>query len=127
MSAHHELGCFTGLPAALRRLVKRSLLPQKEIARRAGVLESSLSKYLSGDNNPTLGALGRLVEDGLGLTLADLAKVLQEERGESAPASRATVSVDELEDQVRALLLRLRNRAEGEVDGSTDEPWDDDF
>lgn len=126
MSASHQLGCFTGLPAALRRLVKRSLLPQKEIARRAGVLESSLSKYLSGENNPTIGALGRLVEDGLGLTLVDLAEVLQEARGESAPPSRPTVSVDELEDQVRVLLLRLRSRAAGE-DSSTDEPSEDDF
>jgi transcriptional regulator with XRE-family HTH domain len=125
MTVAGSLGCFTGLSKALKLLVQRSLLPQKEIARRAQVLESSLSKYLSGDINPGLGALGRIVEDGLGLTLVDLAEALQQVQGKSGPTSRPTVSVDELEDQVRVLLLRLRCRAEG-GDPSKDEPWDDD-
>jgi len=125
MNSGGHLGCFTGLSEALRILVQRSLLPQKEIARRAGVLESSLSKYLSGDNNPGLGALGRIVEDGLGLTLIDLAEALQEVRGKRAPTSRDTVSVDELEDQVRVLLMRLRRNRSGE-DSSTKDPPDTD-
>lgn len=125
MSSGGQLGCFTGLSEALRILVQRSLLPQKEIARRAGVLESSLSKYLSGDNNPGLGALGRIVEDGLGLTLIDLAEALQQVRGDTAPSSSDTVSVDELEDQVRVLLMRLRRNRSGEG-SSTNDPRDPD-
>jgi transcriptional regulator with XRE-family HTH domain len=117
MTVAGSLGCFTGLSKALKILVKRSLLPQKEIARRAQVLESSLSKYLSGEINPGLGALGRIVEDGLGLTLLDLAEALQQVRGKAAPPTRDTVSVDELEDQVRVLLMRLRSNRSGS--GST--------
>ena len=116
MKADNHLGCFTGLSEALRRLVKQSILSQKEIAERAGVLESSLSKYISGDNNPGLGALGRIVEDGLGLTLLDLAEALRQARGSAPPVERRTISVDELEDQVQAFLSRLRHS--GEKQGS---------
>jgi transcriptional regulator with XRE-family HTH domain len=113
MTTAGSLGSFTGLPKALKILVKRSLLPQKEIARRAEVLEGSLSKYLSGEINPGLGALGRILEDGLRLTLLDLAEALQQVRGKSAPPTRDMVSVDELEYQVRLLLMRLRGDPSG--------------
>lgn len=123
MNDENGFGCFTGLPEALKLLVKGSILSQKEIAERSGVLESSLSKYLSGDNNPTVGALGRIVEDGLGLTLLDLAEALRQARGSAPPVERRTISVEELEDQVHAFLHRLRRRGWGQ--GPSSEGPDD--
>jgi transcriptional regulator with XRE-family HTH domain len=66
------------LPEALRRLRKKSRLPQQQIEARAGLGASSLSRYERGDERPSLTTLWKLL-DALGADLHDLAIELDEE------------------------------------------------
>ena len=105
-----DLGAFEGLGAALRLLVDRSGLAHKEVAAKAGVSESAFSRFLSGDLNPRLPVLGRILRDGLGMTALDLAEALYQS-GESSARTGQCVSLDDLQDGVRALMLRFQLRA----------------
>jgi len=105
-----DLGAFEGLGAALRLLVDRSGLAHKEVAAKAGVSESAFSRFLSGDLNPRLPVLGRILRDGLGMTALDLAEALYQS-GESSARTGQSVSLDDLQDGVRALMLRFKLRA----------------
>lgn len=102
-----DLGIFEGLPDALAILRERSNRSIKEIAARTGISRSAVHRYLSGDNEPTLKNLGRLLEYGLGMNLLDLAEALSQATG-SGP------SRSELDEAVRLLQLRLRIFAEEE-------------
>ena len=95
-----DLGAFEGLPEALRSLQKQSRRSVTEIAARTGISRSAVHRYLSGDNEPTLKNLGRLLQYGLEMSVLDLAEALVEATG--GPPS------DELMDAVRLLQLRLR-------------------
>jgi transcriptional regulator with XRE-family HTH domain len=66
---------FDNLGKALRLLRKQQGLQQNQLAVRAGVTSSKLSNYETGQRQPTLDSLGRLV-DALGLELADLEAAL---------------------------------------------------
>lgn len=103
----HDLGAFEGLPAALTTLKEKSDRSVKEIAARTGISRSAVHRYLSGDNEPTLKNLGRLLEYGLGMNVLDLAEALVEVTG-SGPSRQ------ELEEAVRLLQLRLRISTEAD-------------
>lgn len=101
-----DLGAFEGLPEALRSLQRQSRRSVKDIAARTGISRSAVHRYLSGDNEPTLKNLGRLLEYGLGMNVLDLAEALIEATG--GPPS------DELMEAVRLLQLRLRMTADAD-------------
>jgi transcriptional regulator with XRE-family HTH domain len=61
------------LGQALRELREEKSLKQIEVATAAGVTESQVSDIERGKNNPGWLLIVRLVVDGLGLTVGDLA------------------------------------------------------
>lgn len=69
---------LVGLGQALRELRERQGLKQIELATAAGMTESQVSDIERGKNNPGWLLLVRLVTDGLGLTLGDLATAYEE-------------------------------------------------
>lgn len=105
-----DLGAFEGLGAALRWLVDRSGQAHKEVAAKAGVSESAFSRFLSGELNPRLPVLGRILRDGLGMTALDLAEALYQS-GEAPQRTGQSVALEDLRDGVRALMLRFQLRA----------------
>jgi transcriptional regulator with XRE-family HTH domain len=63
------------LGRALRELREQGGLKQIELATAAGVTESQVSDIERGKNNPGWLLIVRIVEDGLDLTISDLADV----------------------------------------------------
>lgn len=53
---------FTGLGIALRTLRQRRGLKQMELARNAGLSKGTLSQFETGQREPSLASLGRLLE-----------------------------------------------------------------
>lgn len=102
-----DLGAFRGVHRALRILVERSELTQGEVAERAGVSPSAFSRFLSGELNPRLPVLGRILERGLGSTVVDLAEALTEAQRQLAEEGGDELTVADILDTLRALTLRL--------------------
>jgi transcriptional regulator with XRE-family HTH domain len=69
------------LGAAIRTLRTRRDLKQIEVATGAGLTESQISDIENANNNPGWVLLTKLVEDGLGLELRDLAAAYEETEG----------------------------------------------
>lgn len=109
-----ELGAFRGLPAALRLLVNRSGLHHKDVAARADVSPSAFSRFLSGELNPRLPVLGKILEEGLRMTALDLAEALYLVRAEEL--GERSISMEELRDGVRTFLLRFQQKGLGDDD-----------
>jgi transcriptional regulator with XRE-family HTH domain len=61
------------LGLAVRALRQRKGLKQIELATAAGISESQVSDIERGKNNPGWRLIVRIVNDGLGLTISDLA------------------------------------------------------
>lgn len=102
-----DLGAFRGVHRALRMLVERSELSQGEVAERSGVSPSAFSRFLSGELNPRLPILGKILESGLNATVVDLAEALTEVQRQIAEEGGEEISVAEILDALRALTLRL--------------------
>lgn len=116
-----DLGAFEGLGAALRWLVGRSGRAQKEVAARAGVSESAFSRFLSGELNPRLPILGKILRDGLEMTPLDLADALYQTR-EGSKLKGRTVPLEALHDGVRSLMLRFQMESAIDEGPSDDGP-----
>jgi DNA-binding XRE family transcriptional regulator len=65
------------LGAALRELREREGLKQIELATAAGMTESQVSDIERGKNNPGWLLVARMVEDGLGLGMGELARAYE--------------------------------------------------
>jgi transcriptional regulator with XRE-family HTH domain len=72
------------LGRALRALRKRKGLKQIELATAARITESQVSDIERGKNNPGWRLIVRIVVDGLGLTIGDLADAYERDDDESA-------------------------------------------
>jgi transcriptional regulator with XRE-family HTH domain len=70
------------LGAAIKALRKRQGLKQIELATAAGMTESQVSEIERGKNNPGWLLLVRVVRDGLGLTVEDLAEAYSSSIGQ---------------------------------------------
>jgi|GEM_PF-6533160 transcriptional regulator with XRE-family HTH domain len=115
-----DLGAFEGLGAALRWLVDRSGQPHKQVAAKAGVSESAFSRFLSGELNPRLPVLGKILRDGLGMTVLDLAEALY--RSDESAQTGQSISLQDLQDGVRTLMLRFQLQASEDEEPSDGEP-----
>jgi len=103
-----ELGAFEGLPEALRMLVDRSGQSHKDVAAKAGVSASAFSRFLGGELNPRLPVLGKILDQGLEMTVLDLAEALYLVRAEEL--GQRSISMEELRDGVRTFLLRFQQK-----------------
>jgi transcriptional regulator with XRE-family HTH domain len=112
-----ELGAFKGLCQALRLLVDRSGQSHKDVAAKAGVSPSAFSRFLGGELNPRLPVLGKILEEGLEMTVLDLAEALYLVRADEL--GERSISMQELRDGVRTFLLRFQQE-------SLDDDKDDD-
>ena len=72
------------LGAALRELREREGLKQIELATAAGMTESQVSDIERGKNNPGWLLVARMVEDGLGLGMGELAAAYERALAEQA-------------------------------------------
>ena len=104
--AKAELGAFAGLDRALKLLIKKSGRKQREIAERTGVARPTISRIVNGHDRPSIETLGRLLGDGLGLTVLDLAEALIEVNRDSPLPE--VVPRSELQAALRVLHLRLQ-------------------
>ena len=101
-------GMFAELGNTLRALRESRGFSQAELARRAGMGKSQVSKYERGKELPQLGSLERLL-DALGaepLTLFYTAHLLQH-RAEISPAAILVTATPLLDDPALASFRRL--------------------
>ena len=79
----------TGLAEAVRKLREKAKLSQAELAERAGISASWMSRIESGDYDPSWGNM-RQVAQGLGVSMETLAEIAEEcARRESNPRPSA--------------------------------------
>ena len=107
MSASAQ-GMFAEVARTLRLLREKAGLSQAELARRAGIGKSQLSKYESGKELPKLPTLARLLEalETDALTLFYSAHLL-EHRAEIAPATLLVTSTRPYGDPALESFRRL--------------------
>jgi len=105
------MGKIESVMAAVGLLMRFKRISQAELARRAGMSPSQLSRYLSGQTAPQFQQITRLID---GLTVSDLAFWWTVSRVEEI--ERALVS--ETGDEVIQGVLRAILDSDGESDGA---------